>query len=324
MKRRDFLALMGGIAACPHAGWAQSSAIPVVGFLSSSSPGEITRLTAFNRGLTEAGFVVGRDVAIEFRYAEGKYDRLPSMVAEFIDRKAAVILASALPAALAAKAANTTIPTVFVSGADPVQLGLVQSLNRPGGNMTGVANYFGALGGKRLELLRELVPKSGPIGYLFNPSNQNAKVHSNEVIDAARATRQPIEIVEARNTHQIEAAFGTLAKAKAVALLVGDDPFYNTERQLLVGLAARHGLPTIYYARNFVSQGGLISYGSDQSETYRLAGIYVGRVLKGEKPGDLPVMLPTKFELVINLKTAKSLGLTVPTALLARADEVIE
>jgi putative ABC transport system substrate-binding protein len=325
MRRREVVKLLAGAAAAwPLAARAQQAPMPVIGFLSSSSPGETTRLSAFQRGLEETGFSVGRDVTIEYRYAEGQYGRLPGLMKDLVDRKVAVILASALPAALAAKAANSAIPIVFVSGADPVQLGLVASLNRPGGNITGVANYFGALGGKRLELLRELVPRRGLIGYLLNPDNQNAQVHSAEVKEAAHAVGQPIEVVVGRNGREIEAAFETLARRQAVALLVGDDPFYNTERTLLVTLAARHAMPTIYYARNFVPAGGLISYGSDQGETYRLSGAYVGRILKGEKPSDLPVVLPTKFELVINLKTAKALGLEVPPTLLARADEVIE
>jgi putative ABC transport system substrate-binding protein len=325
MRRREFTALLAGAAAAwPIATRAQRAAAPVIGYLSASSPGEVTRLAAFDLGLKEAGFVVGRDVTIEYRYAEGQYARLPAIVKELIDRKVAVIFASALPAALAAKAMVTTTPVVFASGADPVQLGLVQSLNRPGGNITGVSNHFGALGGKRLELLRELVPKTGLIGYLLNSNNQNAQAHSTEVMTAAQAMKQPIEVLIARNRGEIEAAFDALAKLRAVALLVGDDPFYNTQRTLLVTLAARHVMPTIYYARGFVPAGGLVSYGSSQSETYRQSGLYVGRVLKGEKPADLPVVLPAKFELVINLKTAKALGLTVPPSLLARADEVIE
>ena len=325
MRRRAFITLLGGtVVALPFAVRAQQPATPVIGFLSASSAGDVTRLTAFHRGLEDAGYVVGRNVMIDYRYAEGQYGRLPAMVKEFVDRKVAVIFASALPAALAAKAAVTTIPIVFASGADPVQLGLVSSLNRPGGNITGVSNYFGMLGGKRLELLRELVPRPGPIGYLFNPNNQNAEAHSAEVKAAARAMTLPLEVLSAHDSRGIEAAFETLAKRKTVALLVGDDPFYGIQSAQLVALAARHAIPAIYWARDIVVDGGLVSYGSSPNETYRQAGVYVGRVLKGDKPADLPVVLPTKFELVINLKTAKALGLTVPPMLLVRADEVIE
>jgi ABC-type uncharacterized transport system substrate-binding protein len=290
MRRRDFIA---GIAGSAAAGWplaapAQQPAMPVVGFLSSSSPGEVTRLNAFWQGLEEQGFVLGRNVAIEYRFAEGHYDRLPAMVKEFISRRVPVIFASALPAALAAKMATTDIPIVFASGADPVQLGLVSSLNRPGGNITGVSNYFGALGGKRLELLRELVPKATLIAYLLNPSNQNAVTHSSEVQAAARTMGQRIDVLTARSSQEIDIAFATLVQRRASALLIGDDPFYNTQRAQLVSLAARYSVTAIYYARIFVEAGGLISYGSSQSETYRQAGTYVGRVLKGEKPSDLP------------------------------------
>jgi putative ABC transport system substrate-binding protein len=324
MKRREFIRMLAGAVAWPVAARAQQSAMPVIGFLSASTPGEATRLTAFQRGLNESGFVLGRNVAIEYRYAEGRYDRLPAMANEFITRQVAVIFASALPSALAAKATTTMIPIVFVSGADPVQLGIVESLNRPGGNITGVSNYFGALGGKRLELLRELVPNARSIAYLFNPKNPNAKTHSSEVQAAARIMAQRIDVLSGRDDREIEAAFATLTHGGADALLVGDDPLFNTVRPQLVALAARHAVPAIYFTREFVAAGGLISYGSSQSETYRQAGIYTGRILKGEKPADLPVVQPTKFELVINLNTAKALRLEVPPTLLARADEVIE
>jgi putative ABC transport system substrate-binding protein len=320
MKRREFIAGLGGAAATwPFVAHGQTS--PVIGFLSASSPGEVS---AFRRGLAETGFEIDRNVAIEFRYAEGQYGQLHEMAKQLLDRNVSVILASSLPAALAAKSATASVPIIFVSGADPVQLGIVDSLNRPGGNITGITNYFGALGGKRLELLRELVPGADLIGYLLNPSNQNAEAHSAEVKDAARALGQSMEVLPARNAAEINAAFAKLTQLNARALLIGDDPFYATQRALLVELAARHLLPTSYYSRDFADAGGLISYGSSQSETYGLAGVYVGRILKGERPADLPVVQPTKFELVINLKTAKALGLTIPPKLLFTADEVIE
>jgi ABC-type uncharacterized transport system substrate-binding protein len=324
VRRREFITLLGGAAAVwPVAARAQKS-MSVIGFLSASSPGEATRPTAFLRGLEETGFTVGRNVGIEYRYAQGRYDQLAAMAREFVERPVAVILASSLPAAVAAKAATKTIPIVFVSGPDPVQLGLVESLNRPGPNITGVSNFFGALGGKRMELIRELVPKTGLIAYLLNPTNQNALVHSKEVQDAARLMGQQLEVLNARDDREVDAAFARLQMRGAGALLVGDDPFFNSRQVQLVTAARRYAVPAIYYARDFVEQGGLVSYGSSQSETYRQAGLYVGRVLKGENPADLPVVQPTKFELVINLKTAKALGIEVPPALLARADEVIE
>jgi putative tryptophan/tyrosine transport system substrate-binding protein len=325
MRRREFIALIAAaLPALTRRAVSQPAAVPTIGYLSASSAGETTRLTAFARGLAETGFSVGRDALIEFRYAEGRYERLPELVQELLGRKVAVILASALPAAQAAKAAKTATPVVFVSGADPVQMGLVQSLNRPGGNLTGISNHFGALGGKRLELLRELVKGDRPIGYLFNPDNQNAIAHSTEVTEAARGIAQPLVVAHARTAREIETAFAEFKRRGVAALLVGDDPFYNTERTLLISLAARDRIPAIYYASNFVLAGGLISYGSDQTETYRLGGVYVARILKGEKPQDLPVALPTKFELVINLRTAKTLGLDISPTLLARTDEVIE
>jgi putative ABC transport system substrate-binding protein len=322
MERRRFIALVGGAAALPLCARAQPSAMPTIGYLSAGSDDDESRLAAFRRGLADQGFVIGRNVAVEYRHADGNYDRLAAMANDLIGRPVAVVLASALPAAIAAKKATETIPIVFVSGADPVQLGLVTSLSRPGGNATGISNYFGHLGGKRLELLRELVQRPGVVAYLLNPNNQNADAHSTEVKAAAQAMAQPIEVLLARSNREIETAFEAMAQRRAVALLIGDDPFYNTRRDLLVTLARRHALPAMYYRTEFVAAGGLMSYASSQSETYGQA--YVGRILKGEKPTALPVVQPTKFELAINQKTAKALGLTVPSALLARADEVIE
>jgi putative ABC transport system substrate-binding protein len=324
MRRREFLGVVGATAAAwPFVARAQQ-AIPVVGYLSASSAGDNERLSAFRSGLEEQGFAVGRNVMVEHRHAEGDYDRLAAMAAELAHRPVAVIMASALPSALAAQKATTKIPIVFVSGADPVQLGLVKSLARPDGNATGVSNYFGHLGGKRLELLRELVPRPPLVAYLLNPKNQNARAHSAEVKQAANALSQPIEVLIASSQDEIVAAFQVMVRKKAAALLIGDDPFYSTQSDLIIRLAARHALPTMHYRTDYVVAGGLISYGSSQGETYRQAGRYTGRILKGEKPSDLPVVQPTKFELAVNLKTAKVLGLTVPQTLLASADEVIE
>jgi putative ABC transport system substrate-binding protein len=322
MRRREFIAALGGMAAWPLATHAQHT--PVIGYLSAASADDHVRIRAFQAGLEELGFADGRNVVIQYRHAEGRYDRLAAMAAELAQRPVALIVASALPAALAAKKATTSTAIVFVSGADPVQLGLVQSLNRPGGNATGVSNYFGHLGGKRLEVLREFLPRQGLIAYLLNPNNQNAQAHSAEVQEAARAMAQPIDVLTASSRPEIEAAFRRLVERKAVGLLVGDDPFYSTEGDLMVALSTRHRVPVMHYRTEFVAAGGLASYGSSQAETYRYAGIYAGRILKGEKPADLPVVQPTKFELAINLKAAKALGLVVPPTLLARADEVIE
>jgi putative tryptophan/tyrosine transport system substrate-binding protein len=325
MKRREFITLLGGAAvAWPLVAGARQSAMPVIGYLSATSAGDDTRLTALRAGLEEQGFVEGRNVAIEYRHADGKYERLAEMASEFATRPLAVIMAHTLPAALAAKNATASNAIVFVSGADPVQLGLVKSLRQPGGNATGVSQYFGHLGGKRLELLRELVRGPGLFAYLLNPKNQNAEAHSAEVRDAARAMAQPIEVLTASNEREIEAAFDTMVQRKAIALLIGDDPFYSAQNDLLIALAARNALAAMHYRIEYVAAGGLVSYGSSEAETYRQAGIYTGRILKGERPADLPVVQPVKFELAINLKTAKALGLTVPPSMLARADEVIE
>jgi putative tryptophan/tyrosine transport system substrate-binding protein len=324
MRRREFITLLAGAAiGWPLAARAQQT-VPVIGYLSAASAGDQSRLVAFRLGLEEQGFADGRNVKIDYRHADGRYERLAAMAAEFASRPVAVIVASALPAALAAKQATTSTAIVFVSGADPVQLGLVASLHRPGGNATGVSNYFGHLGGKRLELLRELVRRPGLIGYLLNPKNQNAEAHSAEVKQAAQAMAQPIELLTASSEREIELAFDAMTQRNVTALLIGDDPFYSTQNDQLIALSARHRLPAIHYRNEYVTAGGLLSYGSSQAETYRQAGIYTGRILKGEKPADLPVVQPTKFELAINLKTAKALGLTVPQTLLTTADQVIE
>jgi len=324
MRRRAFVAgIAGSAAAWPRWAWAQQ-AIPLVGYLSASSAGDNERLNAFRTGLEEQGFAQGRNVVVEYGHAEGDYGRLAAMAVDFAKRPVTVLMASALPSALAAQKATAKIPIVFVSGADPVQLGLVKSLARPEGNATGVSNYFGHLGGKRLELLRELVPRPPLVAYLLNPKNQNAEAHSAEVKQAANALSQRIEVLNASSRDEIEAAFQITAQQKATALLIGDDPFFSTQSDLIIGLAARHALPTMHYRTDYVAAGGLISYGSSQAETYRQAGLYIGRILKGEKPSDLPVVQPTKFELAINLKTAAALGLAVPLILQQRADKLIE
>ena len=325
IRRRVFITLLGGAAAAwPFAALAQQPAMPVIGFLGSSSVQSMGGLVAFRQGLREAGYVEGRDVAIEFRWAEGQYDRLPSLAADLVRRQVGVIYASAVPAAHAAKAATSSIPIVFSIGGNPVKEGLVARLDRPDGNLTGVTQFYGEVGTKRLELLRELVPKATVIAVLMNPSNPNLEFRLSDVQDAARAIRQPIQVFNASSESDLDSAFTSIIHSGANALLIGDDPFFTDRRQQIVALAARYAVPTIYYMRIFVEAGGLVGYAAIESDLARQAGIYVGRILKGEKPADLPVQAPTKYELVINLKTAKALGITVPQALLTRADQVIE
>ncbi|MEX2035777.1 MAG: ABC transporter substrate-binding protein [Xanthobacteraceae bacterium] len=325
MDRRAFVALLVGAATWPLAARAQLAAMPVIGFLGSSAQADWAHLVAaFHRGLNEAGFIEGQNVAIEYRWANGQYDRLPAFAAEFVRRPVAVMAAASLPAALAAKAATSQIPVVLASGGATVPDGLVKTLNRPGGKVTRVTNFFGELGAKRLELLRELVPAATMIAVLINPSNPNAPARLADVQSGARAIGQQIQLFNASNASEIDAAFAEIVRRRAGALLVGDDPVFITRHQQLVALAARHRLPTIYYIREFAVAGGLMTYGITFTDSYRRFGGYVGRILRGEKPADLPVMQPTKFELVINLKTAKALGLAVPATLLARADAVIE
>ena len=323
--RRQFLSTLGGTAAAwPLAVRAQEP-VPVIGYLGSSSLIVSTdQLAGIRQGLKEAGYIEGQNVTIELHWADGHYELLPEMAADLVGRKVSIVLAGGLPAAIAAKAATATIPVVFVVGADPVTSGIVPSLNRPGGNVTGVSQFYGALGGKRLELLRAIAPTATTIAVLSDPNNPNAKSHLSDVQTAAAAMRQKIEIATARTEGEIAAAFATFVRGQARALLVADDPFFATRRDQIVSLAAQQNLPAIYYAREFAAAGGLISYGSSSRENNRLAAVYVGRILKGAKPEDLPVLQPTQFELVINLKTAKVLGLTIPQSLLATADEVIE
>jgi len=329
MKRRAFIALIGGaVAAWPLATRAQQpKAMPVIGFLHSASASSNAHLVdAFRRGLAEAGYVEGRNVTIEYRWAEGHYDRLAGLAADLVRRPAAVILGGAPPAARAAKAATTTIPIVFVSGDDPTKSGLVEKLNRPGGNITGISVFSGSqLGAKHVQLLHELVPTAAAIALLVNPANSTqTEAQTEQTEAAAHRVGLRLHVVNASTESDFEKAFAMLAAQRADALIVGGDPFFTSQRERLVALAARHALPVVYNLREFVAAGGLMSYGSSITDAYRQAGLYTGRILQGVQPSDLPVVLPTKFELVINLKTAKALGLEVSPMLLATADEVIE
>jgi putative ABC transport system substrate-binding protein len=323
MKRRDFISLLGGAgAAWPLAARAQQPAVPVIGFLGSGSA--TPPMAALRKGLSEAGYVDGQNVTIEYRWAEGQYDRLPALAAGFASRPVAVIVAAGTPAALACKTATTNIPVVFLSGEDPVRNGLVNSLNRPGGNLTGVNFFVVELGAKQLGLLHELVPAAARVGLLVNPNSPVTEAIIKEVTAAAAAIGFAIDVVPASDSREIEAAFATLVRNKVGALLVGADAFFISRRVQIATLAARHTVPVAYPQRDFAEAGGLMSYGSNVSDAYRQVGVYAGRIVKGEKPGDLPVVQSAKFELVIKLPTARALGLEVPPTLLARADEVIE
>jgi len=326
MRRREFIRLLGGAAAWPLAARAQSPGVPVIGLLVAGSPGSSAQVAApaFRQGLAEAGYVEGSNVAIEYRYAEGQYDRLAAMATDLVQRKVAVIVASPTPAALAAKSATATVPIVFSVPDDPVKLGLVASFSRPGGNATGISFLLSELGAKQMGLLRELVPAATHFGLLVNPANENAEAVTRDLKAAASKIGVEVAIVQASDYREIEVAFATLVRNKADALVVGTDPFFYTRRVQLATLAARNILPTVYNVREYAEAGGLMSYGTSLSEALRLTGVYAGRIIKGEKPVDLPVAQSIKFDFVINLSTARMLGLTVPPSLLARADEVIE
>jgi ABC-type uncharacterized transport system substrate-binding protein len=328
VRRREFIGLLGGVAtAWPYAVRAQQQAMPVIGFLSSASPNVYAiRLPAFHQGLKEAGYVEGQNVKVEYRWAEGQNNRLPALAAELVHRQVGVIVAGGgTPSALAAKAATTAIPIVFEVGVDPVEVGLVASLNRPGGNVTGVTNLSVEVGPKRLELLHELVPTANMIALLVNPTSSALAESSLRALQpAAYALGLQLHVLHASTERDFDTAFATLVQLRAGALVIMPDLFFTARSEQLAALALRHAVPTIYLYRGFAAAGGLMSYGSSETENYRVVGIYAGKILKGEKPADLPVQQSTKVELIINLKTAKGLGLTVPTALLVRANEVIE
>jgi putative tryptophan/tyrosine transport system substrate-binding protein len=327
MKRREFITLLGGTAVSwPLAAHAQQPPKPTIGYLSPRSPGEAKYVTdAFTQGLNEIGYVEGSNLAIEFRWAEGRYDRLPMLAADLVRRRVAVIAAvGGEPSPLAAKAATATIPIVFSIGGDPVRLGLVASLNRPDGNITGVNFFQSELGAKRLGLLHELLPRAEMIGMLVNPDFADSESHAKDAQETALSLGLQIHVLRASTVDELDTAFATLAQQKVDALLLANDAFFNGERRRLIALAARHAVPAIYFWREFTVEGGLMSYSPSLVQAYRQVGIYTGKILKGAKPADLPVIQPTKFEFVINLKTAKALGLTFPPGLLAIADEVIE
>jgi putative ABC transport system substrate-binding protein len=324
LKRREIIGLLGGAAAWPLAARAQQPVMPVIGFLGSRSPDESAYLLlAFHKGLADGGYVEGQNVAIEFRWAWGQYDRLPALAMDLVRRKVDVLAVFGPPAARAAQAATTTVPIVFSTGEDPVKSGLVSSLARPGGNITGLSFITAALGAKRLGLLQELIPKAELIALIVNRTSEGAD-QSEDVHAAARQIGRRVLVQTAATDAELDLGFATAVQQKAGALMVGADPFFDTQRDRIVALAARHGMPAMYHVREFPAAGGLISYGTNLPSIYRQVGGYVARVLKGQRPADLPVLQPTSFDLVINLKTARALGLEVPPTLLARADEVIE
>jgi putative tryptophan/tyrosine transport system substrate-binding protein len=325
MRRREFLAAVGAAAAWPLRARAQQAAMPTVGFLSSLSEEASTHLiSTWRRGLSETGYLEGKTVAVEYRFADGQYDRVPAFAAEFVRRGQSLVLAAGPPAALAAKIATTTIPIDFVVGLDPVAAGLVASLNHPGGNATGMALITGPLGQKRLEILRELAPKMRLVPMLVNAASPDALPELRDVQSAAQAMGLELQVVSARTPEEIDSAFAAFAQQRPDALLIGSDPFLVVRREQVVAAAARLKVPAVYPFREFAAAGGLMSYGTNIANAYRQAGIYSGRILKGDKAADLPVMQPTTFELVINLKAAKELGLDLPATLHARSDEVIE
>jgi putative ABC transport system substrate-binding protein len=324
MRRRAFITLVGGAAAWPFVARAQQPAMPVVGYLAPHSASQVGRVNAVRQGLREAGFVDGQNVAIELALAGGQFDRLPGLAADLARRRVTVITAIGAAAAVAAKGATTTIPVVFYMGEDPVSLGLVPSLNRPAGNLTGIATLSSAVMAKRLELLREIASRADVLAVLINPKNPGAAISTKEAQDAARALGKDIHIVHASAESELEPAFARLSQLRAGALLIAPDGLFIIHSAPVAALSVKHAIPASHERRAFPEAGGLMSYGASQADGMRLAGVYTGRVLKGERPADLPVMQSTKFELVINLRTARTFGLTVPPMLLARADEVIE
>jgi putative ABC transport system substrate-binding protein len=326
-RRREFITLLGGVAAWPLAAQAQQAAMPVIGFLGSASQDPWAgRMRAFHQGLSETGYVVGQNVAIEYRWAEGQNDRLPQLAADLVRRQVTVIATpGSTPAALAAKAATTMIPIIFELASDPVALGLVTSLARPGGNITGVTSLNAEVGPKRLELLHELVPTATIVGLLVNPTNPNlAEPITKNLGAAARSLGLEMHVLHASTDRDLDTVFATVVQLRAGGLVIGPDPFFSSRLGQLAALSVRHAVPTVYQTREFTAAGGLMSYGASFTDTFRAAGNYTGRVLKGDKPADLPVQQSTKVELIINLSTAKALGLEVPRILIARADEVIE
>src|SRR5437868_9085098 len=324
MRRRELLLLLGATAVARPLR-AQQTAVPVIGFLGSTSPAPYAiQVAAFLRGLEETGYIEGQNVTVEYRWAEGRFEQLPALAADLVGRKVDVIAADAVTSTRAAKDATSTIPVVFISGSDPVQRGFVASFARPGGNLTGVAMMVAELAPKRFELLSEMVPQASIIALLVNPNNVQTDVVIKGVGEAARAKAVELQILKASTEGEIDAAFGTLMQLQADALVIGPDPFLDRQREQLVALAARHAVPAIYEWRESVVAGGLISYGPSRTAANRQVGIYVGRILNGAKPADLPVQQPTTFELVVNLNTARALGLTVPPSILSRADEAIE
>jgi putative ABC transport system substrate-binding protein len=325
MNKREFITLLGGAATWPVVARAQQPAMPVIGFLHSEAPGRYTSpiLRAFRQGLSESGHVEGRNVAIEYRWAESRYDRLPDLAGDLVGRGVNVIIANG-PAIQAAKTATTTIPIVFFTGGDPIKLGLVSSLAQPGSNLTGVTNLGTELGPKRLELLHELVPAATSFAVLFNPTYPDAAAQSEAAQAAAHALSLRLDVFHASTERDFDSLFAALAERRVGGLVIGTDTFFNNRAGQLAALALRHAMPTVYHMLEFVTAGGLAGYGNSNTDLWRQIGIYTGRILKGEKPADLPVMQPTKFELLINLNTAKALGLTVPDKLLVAADEVIE
>jgi putative tryptophan/tyrosine transport system substrate-binding protein len=329
MKRREFIALIAGgglpLATKARHARAQQPAVPVVGFLHQGAARPNGKVVdAFRRGLEEIGYAEGRNLTFDFRWADGRYERLPALAADLVQRRPAIIAAALLPAAQAAKAATASIPVVFISNSDPIEAGLVTSINRPGGNITGVSLFSVPLNAKRLEVLHELVPAGATVGVLVNPRNPNAAANERAIAGAAEVIGLKITFVSASSDGDLAEAFAGIVRQRFSVVVVSADGFFASRREQLVALAARHAVPTMYFQREFVDLGGLISYGASSAAMYRQAGGYVGRILKGTSAGELPVLQPTRFELVINLKTAKALGLEVPPTLLARADEAIE